>query len=331
MSWELIDKYIESNQDEELKGWSSQYTDFSDLYSASVGNDDSYKYNSNDPDDPEIKRWIEIKTVNFPDRMTIDEYDFIREYLEKITNPLGGYLYARGQYLGYNQTLGLLIPNGMRVNQELTDIAWGNYPGYTGEFGRSRAVYPNLVKLGLAKAEGSGRIWTTKFNIDMWIDRFVVIEAVSWDYPVNMIDSLINLIMSALRFGGTSMEGSTTSYGEGEVYIPGGIQIPSGKMMYMPLAWAINTFAYALKLIKTSVTATALPVFCNFGFKRTVPAPIIDANWGQVVSMLDTYFGLYREISSYYDPKISPMRSRELPSTPSSGSGTIPYNRNVWG
>lgn len=299
-----------------------------------------------------------------------DAYRFIRKVMDKITNPYGGYLYRRLHYLGYNQTIGILIPEGMQVDKEET------FKAQTG--GRVAFKDPKFVEACLAAGLMEYRRGQSSVQLDLfggthysnklyyvkeaWRERYVILYSDYFSYPDYALDDIVNAMINDLYFvkikktvdgiykrftnqvvsnpildvfNSAGRSGFHPAF-SGDVYkifkeektfIT---QKPYQKVL-MSLGWLISEMMLLIRYFKRLGSMIMYPIFPNFGFKGTMPTPIIDANIGAVMDLLDTFFkaGRYyydmdeedvkRAWSSAYVPIVNPGEPSPPPPSPPSG------------
>lgn len=267
---ELIRDYIEANQDEELNKYGSSYTDFSS------------------PEDNSDKSvWLSIRDIPI-NEFTKDDLDFVRSVLERIATPRGGYIYRDFHYLGYYNTMGILIPNGFSVNQPETDRAW------TG--GRAE-IYYNFARSdeGLfVKWRGSARsVYNMYWNAQTFYRRYILISSEYISYPSTWINDIMNALMSDIYFlkvrYATAFGPSTPA----DMY--GGIGTLKGQPVQwatVNLAWFLSEMKFMIRQIVKGHNTIPWPIPVNFGFKGTLPPELIEMNWQFFKDTLDNYFGL---------------------------------------
>lgn len=90
------------------------------------------------------------------------DYDIIRGILDKLFNPLGGYVFRAHHHMSYGQTISIIVPNGFNINQSETDLAWSNQTP-SSFFLFNRTWMKNIASMGLLKGYVDLRKYRGKF------------------------------------------------------------------------------------------------------------------------------------------------------------------------
>lgn len=343
-SEDLIAKYMEAGQDEELKWYSSSYTEFEKDVEDGIVDvaeiPEFYEY----PED--YQKWLEsdFKFQRDRDDLQID-WDFVRGIMEEYTNPYGGYIYRRRAYLGYYSTLGILVPNGFIIDADETDrvslgLRMNTWFNFNYEFQRLMHA-KGLVNVKTQNVATPDLGWNAISDVpdEQWHykpegfnERYVIIYPKFVDKNNYWIDDLVRALIGDMYMFKIS-GGEYSSYqvvntkatqiinqqrlvprraaAHSVYHLDSGRYLSRGqkaslmkqvgdtKVHVLPfrtgmwsysLGYLVSEMLMMFQYAKRYGSAILYPIFPNFGFKGTMPQPIMKANWGQIREIAASYF-----------------------------------------
>ena len=268
---ELFQKWMGTDQDEELLDYSSRYISY---------DEDNEFIPFNEEEEMEINEdlmfWKRIRYLPSTKLLTLEDKNHIRRLLHKITGRGTGYisrLYAEPQYFS---GLSIWVPNGWRIDNFGTQVLWesGSYPVFNEVFMKDVETYITLP-----------------YNSNTWFEQFVefLIRNLGWraDAPV-MVKDLVDahakykivLIKLEEWNANTFVHGLEKAFGS-----------KSMKGLFGSIPY-IGDLLNAIDEIYEEVVLIPYPIWENIMFENTTPNTVMDYNWDNVKQTIDKFFGL---------------------------------------